>query len=61
VTIGFVAVGPAIAAMVIAVAAVAGLIRRWSRRQLGGMTGDTLGATAELSETVALMAALAIV
>jgi adenosylcobinamide-GDP ribazoletransferase len=60
-TIGVVAVGPAFGAMVIAVAAVAGLIRRWSRRQLGGMTGDTLGATAELSETVALLAALAIV
>ncbi len=59
-TIGVVAVGPAFGAMVIAVAAVAGLIRRWSRRHLGGMTGDTLGATAELSETVALVVALAI-
>jgi adenosylcobinamide-GDP ribazoletransferase len=58
--IGVVAVGPAFGAMVIAVAAVAGLIRRWSRRHLGGMTGDTLGATAELSETVALVAALAV-
>ncbi|HJQ72699.1 MAG TPA: adenosylcobinamide-GDP ribazoletransferase [Actinomycetota bacterium] len=46
--------------MVIAVAAVAGLIRRWSRRHLGGMTGDTLGATAELSETMALVAALSV-
>lgn len=61
VTIGLVAVGLAFWAMAIAVAAVAGLVRRWSRRQLGGMTGDTLGATAELSETVALLTALAIV
>lgn len=60
VTIGLVAVGPALGAMVIAVAAVAGLIRRWSRRHLGGMTGDTLGATAELSETAALVTALAV-
>ena len=59
-TIGVVAVGPVFGAMVIPVAAVAALIRRWSRRRLGGMTGDTLGATAELSETVALMAALAV-
>ncbi len=58
--IGVVAVGPAVGAMVITVAAAAGLIRRWSRRHLGGMTGDTLGATAELSETAALVAALAI-
>lgn len=60
VTIGVVAVGPAFGAMVIAVVAVTGLIRRWSRRHLGGMTGDTLGATAELSETAALVTALAI-
>jgi adenosylcobinamide-GDP ribazoletransferase len=61
VTIGLVAVGLAFGPMAIAVAAVAGVVRRWSRRQLGGMTGDTLGATAELSESVALLTALAIV
>ena len=59
-TIGVVAVGPAFASMAITGAVVAMLIRRWSRRHLGGMTGDTLGATAELSETVALVAALAV-
>jgi adenosylcobinamide-GDP ribazoletransferase len=58
--IGLAAVGPAFGAMTIAAAAVSGLVRRWSRRQLGGMTGDTLGATAELSETLALTVALAI-
>ncbi|MCD6022978.1 MAG: cobalamin synthase [Actinomycetia bacterium] len=58
--IGIFAVGPLFGAMVIGGAAVAGLIRRWSRRSLSGMTGDTLGATAELSETMALVAALAI-
>ncbi len=58
-TIGVIAVGPAFGAMVIAGAATAGLIRRWSRRHLGGMTGDTLGATAELAETMALVVGLA--
>lgn len=58
--IGLVAVGPAFGAMVISGAAAVGFIRRWSRRHLGGMTGDTLGATAELSETVALVAVLAV-
>ncbi|MGH2672457.1 MAG: adenosylcobinamide-GDP ribazoletransferase [Actinomycetota bacterium] len=58
--IGLAAVGPAFGAMTIAAAAAAGLVRRWSRRHLAGMTGDTLGATAELSETVALTVALAI-
>jgi cobalamin synthase len=46
--------------MVIAGAVAVALIRRWSRRHLGGMTGDTLGATIELSESVALVAALAV-
>jgi adenosylcobinamide-GDP ribazoletransferase len=59
--IGVAAIGSAFGAMVIAGAVVAGLVGRWSRRHLGGMTGDTLGATAELSETVALTVALAIV
>ncbi|MGH2640146.1 MAG: adenosylcobinamide-GDP ribazoletransferase [Actinomycetota bacterium] len=59
-TIGVAAAGPAFGAMVIAGAAIAGLIRRWSRTHLDGMTGDTLGAAAELSETMALVAALAV-
>jgi adenosylcobinamide-GDP ribazoletransferase len=59
--IGLAAVGlPAFGAMTVATAAMAGVLRRWSRRHLGGMTGDTLGATAELSETLALTVALAV-
>jgi adenosylcobinamide-GDP ribazoletransferase len=58
--IGLVAVGSVFGAMVVAGAVTVALVRRWSRRHLGGMTGDTLGATAELSETVALTVALAI-
>ena len=57
--IGLVTAGVALGAMVIAVAIAVALISRWSRRHLGGMTGDTLGATIELSETLALVAALA--
>ena len=58
--IGLVAVGWVFGAMVIAGGATVALVRRSSRRHLGGMTGDTLGATAELSETLALVAALAV-
>jgi adenosylcobinamide-GDP ribazoletransferase len=57
--IGLAVVGPAFGAMAIAAATASALIRRWSRRRLGGMTGDTLGASAELSETLALTVALA--
>jgi adenosylcobinamide-GDP ribazoletransferase len=59
-TIGLIATGPAFGAMAIAGAVAVALMRRWSRRHLGGMTGDTLGATIELVETLALVAALAV-
>jgi adenosylcobinamide-GDP ribazoletransferase len=45
-------------AMVLAVAVVAIVLGRWSRRRLGGATGDVFGATIELGETFALVAAL---
>jgi adenosylcobinamide-GDP ribazoletransferase len=51
--------GLATPAMVFAVAVVATLLGSWSRRRLGGVTGDVFGAAIELSETFALMAALA--
>lgn len=38
--------------IVAAVAAVAGALGRWSRRRLGGATGDVFGAAAELGETL---------
>lgn len=51
--------GLATPAMVFAVAVVATLLGAWSRRRLGGATGDVFGAAIELGETFALMAALA--
>jgi adenosylcobinamide-GDP ribazoletransferase len=51
--------GIATPAMVLAVAVVAIVLGRWSRRRLGGATGDVFGATIELGETFALVAALA--
>jgi adenosylcobinamide-GDP ribazoletransferase len=39
-------------------AVVAALMRRWLRQRLGGYTGDTLGATQQLSEVAGLTAVL---
>ena len=44
--------------LVVVGASVVGL-GRWSRRRLGGVTGDVFGASAELGETLALAVALA--
>ena len=57
--VGVLAVGPVFGAMAVTAVAVAIVIGRWSRRRLVGATGDTLGATVELTETLALTAALA--
>lgn len=43
-------------AAVVSVALVAWACARWFRRRLGGYTGDTLGATQQLSELAALLA-----
>jgi adenosylcobinamide-GDP ribazoletransferase len=58
--IGILTVGSAFGAMAATALAVVGFIGGWSRRRLGGVTGDTLGAAAELTETLALTAALAV-
>jgi adenosylcobinamide-GDP ribazoletransferase len=58
--IGILTVGWAFGVMAAAGLATAFLVGRWSRRRLGGVTGDTLGAAAELTETLALTAALAV-
>jgi adenosylcobinamide-GDP ribazoletransferase len=58
--IGVLAIGPAVGAMAVACVAVVVGLGRWSRRRLGGATGDTLGATVEASEALALAAALAV-
>jgi adenosylcobinamide-GDP ribazoletransferase len=58
--IGLVTAGATFPPMVI-VAALVGLgVGAWSSRHLSGMRGDTLGAAAELTETLALTAALAV-
>jgi adenosylcobinamide-GDP ribazoletransferase len=46
------------AAMLAAAAAVTLALGLWYRRWLGGVTGDTLGATVEITETLALLVAL---
>jgi adenosylcobinamide-GDP ribazoletransferase len=51
--------GPATVGMTLAVAVVAVALGWWSRRRLGGATGDVFGAAVELGETLALVAALA--
>jgi adenosylcobinamide-GDP ribazoletransferase len=58
--IGIVAIGPVFLAMLGAGALVTVLLARWSAVHLGGVTGDVFGASAELTETLALTAALAI-
>ncbi|OYR46899.1 adenosylcobinamide-GDP ribazoletransferase [Halorubrum sp. Eb13] len=46
---------PGVAALLAALATAA-LLRRWSRRRLGGVSGDVLGATNELARVAALHA-----
>jgi adenosylcobinamide-GDP ribazoletransferase len=58
--LGVLTIGPAFGAMAAAGLVVSAIVGRWSRRHLGGVTGDTLGAAAELTETFALTAALAL-
>ena len=58
--IGAATAGLAFAAMLVAAALVAVLVGRWSARTLGGMRGDTFGAAAELTESLGLVAALAV-
>jgi adenosylcobinamide-GDP ribazoletransferase len=57
--IGLLTVGSVFGVMALAGAGMALTVGRWSRRRLGGVTGDTLGATAELTETLSLTAILA--
>jgi len=46
--------------MVVACALVCTLLGRWSRRHLGGVTGDVFGAAAELTDTLSLAIAVAV-
>ena len=50
---------PLLAAGAVAAAATAWLMARWLRRRLGGYTGDTLGATQQLSELAVYLVLLA--
>jgi adenosylcobinamide-GDP ribazoletransferase len=52
--------GPATPAMALAVGVVAIGLGSWSRRRLGGATGDVFGACIELGETLALVTAVAV-
>jgi adenosylcobinamide-GDP ribazoletransferase len=58
--IGVLTVGPVFGAMTAAGVGVSAVVGWWSRRRLGGMTGDTLGAPVQLTETLALTTALAL-
>ncbi|HUF58467.1 MAG TPA: adenosylcobinamide-GDP ribazoletransferase [Actinomycetota bacterium] len=58
--VGILTVGPVVGAMAATAVAVVIVVGRWSRRHRGGVTGDTLGATIELTETFAMTAALAL-
>lgn len=58
VAIGVVTAGWAFAPMVIVAAAGTSIVGRWAAVRLGGTTGDVFGAALELSETLALAAAL---
>lgn len=58
--VGIATVGPVFPAMLGTGALVTALLGRWSAVHLGGVTGDVFGASAELTETLALTAALAI-
>jgi len=58
--VGIATVGPVFPAMLGTGALVTALVGRWSAVHLGGVTGDVFGASAELTETLALTAALAI-
>jgi adenosylcobinamide-GDP ribazoletransferase len=58
--VGIAAVGPVFPAMLGTGALVTALLGRWSAVHLGGVTGDVFGASAELTETLSLTAALAI-
>jgi adenosylcobinamide-GDP ribazoletransferase len=58
-SIGILTSGARFVPMVAAAIAVVVVVGRWSARHRGGMRGDTYGAAAELSETLALTAGLA--
>ena len=53
-------VGPAVAAVAAATAAIAALVvREWARRQIGGVTGDVLGAVQQFAEIAVLASVVA--
>jgi adenosylcobinamide-GDP ribazoletransferase len=58
--VGAATIGPVFLAMLGTGVLVTTLLGRWSAVHLGGVTGDVLGASAELTETLVLTAALAI-
>jgi adenosylcobinamide-GDP ribazoletransferase len=60
VVVGALTLGWTFVAMLASSVVVTLLLARWSSRRLGGATGDVFGAASEASETLALVAALAI-